>query len=312
MNNLLLWGTATALAGEAFFSGSEIALLNANPAQVYRKARQGDWRAERLKSYYKAPEYWLAATLLGTNLCVVAGAFAAETWASQGPRWLPPVTGIMLILAVLICGEILPKYLIRPMATRWILGVTPVLLFPRLVASPLGWVLSLFTRSVRRTAGKGGAAGHWASREDLIGVISSHLESADKLRALAAGALKHLHRPVSEVMIPISQTAQLPIPSSSKIWRERLKRSPGMVVRIVDREGDTLAVSDTVALLGLSPEGALPNRWPAAPLRVSGRTLLADALTAMAKVKKRWALVELDGKAVGYLSPEDLARRLAS
>ena len=311
MNHLLLLGTAIALLGEAFFSGSEIALLNANPAKVYRKARQGDWRAVRLKSYYKAPEYWLAATLLGTNLCVVTGAFAAETWASQGPPWLPAITGILLILAVLTFGEILPKYLIRPMATRWILAVMPMLLIPHLVARPLGWLLTLFTRTVRAASGKGGTtAGHWASREDLIGVVSSHLESADKLRALAAGALSHLHRPVSEVMVPISQTAQLPVPSSSKIWRDRLRRTPGTVVRIVDREGSDVALSDTAALIGFSPDGVLPHPWPRAPLKVSGRALLADALTTMAKAERRWALVEIEGKAVGYLAPEELALRL--
>lgn len=311
MNGHLLLGTAAALAAEAFFSGSEIALLNANPAQVYRRARQGDWRASRLRGYFRAPEYWLATTLAGTNLCVVVGAFCAESWASQGPRWLPAATGAALILAVLFFGEILPKVLIRPWATSWAIAATPFLLPLRTVVSPLGGLLRLLTGVLRRSASRQRRpTAHWASREDLVRVIAHRLEGAEALGNLASGVVRHLHRPVGEVMEPISHLTALPFPSSEKVWRERLQRHRGRALRLVGRDGRILAVEDAAALVGMAPSGPTPDQWPPAPARVKERASLAEALRTLAASAAPWALVESGGRPVGTLSLEDLAARL--
>ncbi len=312
MNNHLLLGTALALAGEAFFSGTEIALLNANPAQVYRRARRGDWRAARLRTYYAAPEYWLATTLLGTNLCVVAGSFCAETWASQGPRWLPAVTGACLVLAVLLFGETVPKVLIRPRATRWALSATPVLFPLRIVATPLGGFLRLLTWALRRDAAlRRPPSGHWASREDLVRLITRRLEGAESLRGLADGAVRQFPRPVGDVMEPLSQLTALPFPSSPKVWRDRLTRHRGGALRLVGRDGRLLAVAEPAGLVGIAPGGPEPPAWPTAPVRVQQRESLAAALGRMASAPAGWALVESGGSPVGTLSLEDLAARFA-
>ncbi len=311
MNDTLLLGTALALAGEALFSGSEMALLNASPAQVYRRARQGDWRARLLKPYYREPEFWLAATLVGTNLCVVTGAFCTQTWAADGPRWLPPVAGAGLVALVLVFGEILPKVLLRPVATRWVLAVAPVLLLCRYAVSPLGWALRAFTRLIGRGEGDGGRGrNHWASREDLIRVVSSRLEETSALRSLARGALGRLHRPVKDVMEPLAQATALPYPTSPKVWRDRLRRGRGRLLRVVDREGALLAVGDAAALLGISPSGPAPESWPRPPLTVPPTCTLEDALGRMASGGHVWALVEEAGRAVGLLSLEDLPLRI--
>ena len=310
MNHWLLLGSAAALAGEAFFSGSEIALLNANPAQVYRRSRQGDWRAARLRGYMRAPEYWLAVTLVGTNFCVVTGSFCAESWASQGPRWLPAVTGACLVLVIMLFGEILPKVLIRPWATRWALFVTPALLPLRVAAAPLGGSLRLLTRALSRDRGhRERPASRWASREDLVRVVARRLEGTESLKSLASGVVRQLHRPVEEVMEPLASLTALPFPSSPRVWRDRLLKHQGRALRIVGPDGGLLAVTDAASLAQMRPAGPRPSRWPGPPSRVQKRTSLAEALRTMAANPAGWALVESGEAPVGMLALEDLAAR---
>lgn len=311
MNHWLLLGTAGALVGEAFFSGSEMTLLNTNPAQIYRRARKGDWRAQALLGYYKAPDYWLATTVLGTNLCVVSGAFCAERWASDGPEWLVAATGAAMVLCVLFFGEILPKYLLRPVATGWALAVTPVFLALRYPAAPLGFLLRLVTKAIRRSredAGRGGH--HWASREDLARVLSDRLRHADSMRLLAEGVLARLHAPASDVMVPLALAPTLPFPSSAKVWRGCLERGEGDVARIVDGEGKLIALARTRDVLAIAPGGPAPERWPARPLALPSQKPLSEVLEAMKHGRTDWAVLKSGERSVGYILLDDLPVQL--
>ncbi|MGA9753035.1 MAG: DUF21 domain-containing protein [Acidobacteriota bacterium] len=307
MNHLLLLGTALSLLGEAFFSGTEIALLNASPAIVYRKARRGDWRARRLIGFFRKPDYWLAATVLGTNLCVVSGAFFAQSWAARGPGWLLPVTGMGLVLAVLVFGEILPKLLLRPVATGWSLGVVPVLLILLVPAAPLGGLLRLLTMGLRRRRAKGGRGTlPWASRDELIRVFSARLRHADTVRALAKGILARLHEPAWSLMTPVESIPVLPFPSASKVWRSRLAEAAGGPLRVVDRGGRLLALARPLDLLGLDPGGPPPRSWPAPPATVPAATPLSELLHLLRDSGCTWAALTEKGGTVGILSLEEL------
>ena len=310
MNHWILLGTGAALLGEAFFSGTEMALLNVNPAQVYRRARKGDWRARALMSYYRAPDYWLAVTVLGTNLCVVCGAFCAESWASQGPRWLEIATGAANVLAVLLFGEILPKYVLRPVATGWVLAVTPLLLFLRYPAAPLGLGLRFVTASIKRV-GRGSASSHyWASREDLTHVLSDRLRHTDSLRLMAHGILGKLQTPASDLMTPLALAPALPFPSSPRVWLSCLRKGEGDVARIVDSEGKLLALARSRDFLSIPPAGPAPERWPQRPLALQSHSTLSDVLEAMKRGRTDWALLRSGERLVGYLLLEDVPARL--
>jgi CBS domain containing-hemolysin-like protein len=311
MNHLLLVGTALAICGEAFFSGTEMTLLNTNPAQVYRRARRNDWRAKTLLSYYRAPDYWLATTVLGTNICVVSGAFCAESWAEGGPRWLIPVTGLCNVLAVLLLGEILPKYLLRPVSTSWALAATPVLWVLRYPAMPLGLALRLVTRLLLRPRREGtGGSHYWASREDLTNVLSERLKNTDSVRRLATGVLQRLEKPASDLMTPVALAAALPFPSNRKVWRNCLARGEGQIAKVVDHEGRLLSLARPQDLLAIDPAGPPPNAWPTPPVAVGVKASLAEVLDAMRRRSSDWALLLSGRRPVGYILLEDVPERL--
>ncbi len=121
---------------EAFFSGSEIALLSSDLVKIGELAREGDSRAKKVDFFLRHPERLLGTTLLGTNLCVVLNAsivtYLISTRMIHGhSEWL---TTLILSPMVLVFGETIPKSLFQRRPTSLALKVVV----------PLTWAYILF------------------------------------------------------------------------------------------------------------------------------------------------------------------------
>jgi len=307
MNHWLLLGTAGALVGEAFFSGSEMTLLNTNPAQIYRRARKASG-APGLMGYYKSPDYWLAVTVLGTNLCVVSGAFCAERWASGGPEWLVPATGALNVLAVLFFA----RYSQVPVAARRDRVGAGRDACPHgapVSAAPLGLLLRLVTKAIRKSKGARAEKGTTGLREDLTHVLSDRLRHADSMRLLAEGVLSKLHAPASDLMVPLALAPTLPFPATHKTWRGcwTVERGtwPGSWT---GRAGSSPWPAPGTSCPSLR-KAPLPTDGPSVPRRPLPE-LLSEALDAMKRARADWAVLKSGERSVGYILLEDLPVRL--
>ncbi len=121
---------------EAFFSGSEIALLSSDLVRIGELAREGDARARKVNYFLRHPERLLSTTLLGTNLCVVLNAsiityLLSQRLAQGHSEWM---TTLILSPLVLVFGETLPKSLSQRRPTSLALKVV----------GPLSWAYVLF------------------------------------------------------------------------------------------------------------------------------------------------------------------------
>ena len=56
---------------KGFFSGSEIALVNADKIKLSHRAKQGNRGARLVVQLFKRPEQLLTTTLIGTNISTV-------------------------------------------------------------------------------------------------------------------------------------------------------------------------------------------------------------------------------------------------
>src|SRR6056297_399101 len=56
---------------KAFFSGSEIAIVNSDKLKLRHQAKQGDPSAKLLLKMFRTPDVILGTTLVGTNLATV-------------------------------------------------------------------------------------------------------------------------------------------------------------------------------------------------------------------------------------------------
>ncbi|HLC21279.1 MAG TPA: CNNM domain-containing protein, partial [Candidatus Methylomirabilis sp.] len=120
---------------EAFFSGSEMALISCDRIKIRHLAGEGVTGAQVAERLLQRPDRLLATTLVGTNLCVVTSSTAATVLClfllGEGREYYATV---LLAPLVLLFGEMVPKAYFRQHADR----LTPLL------APPLHLCLRLF------------------------------------------------------------------------------------------------------------------------------------------------------------------------
>jgi len=133
---------------EGFFSGSEIAIVSSDPKYIRGRG------AKQVLKYLENPEYFLAITLLGTNLCVVTNtalttALLLHHFGSMGEIisifCLPPI--------LLIFGEVTPKIICRRyanyIAPKLAYGLKIVTIF----LSPLVFIFANLTKGILKAVG---------------------------------------------------------------------------------------------------------------------------------------------------------------
>src|SRR3990170_4435325 len=120
---------------EAFFSGSEMALISCDRTKIRHLAGEGVKGARVAERLLQRPDRLLATTLVGTNLCVVISATAATLLClfllGEGRQYYAT---LLLTPLLLLFGEMVPKAYFRQHADR----LTPLL------APPLYVCLRLF------------------------------------------------------------------------------------------------------------------------------------------------------------------------
>lgn len=132
---------------EAFFSGSEIAVVSADPMRLRVRAAHGSRGARLALRMLERPEWLLATTLVGTNIAVVTNTTVATALAidlfGDGASWIA-----VLVVAPLIWvfGEIVPKSVFQQRAD----SITPRVIFGLFAASFVFWpILVVFTALTR-------------------------------------------------------------------------------------------------------------------------------------------------------------------
>ncbi len=152
---------ALCLAAEAFFAGSEVALISIDRSRIRRQAEAGSLAARHVLALLERPERLLSTTLIGTSLSVVAASFLANEMFAR--RFGPDLSAwaiAMMIPLILLFGEILPKTISRRHAEAISLRVVFPLRLVMFVLSPVVVLASGVARLlVRRQHGPAGVEG---------------------------------------------------------------------------------------------------------------------------------------------------------
>ena len=126
---------------QAFFSGSELALVSANRARLQADADGGSQGAGLALDLLSQEDRLLGTCLIGTNLCLVSAttllAWTVRRVGLPEALWVP----LILVPIALTFGEALPKTVLSHYANT----VAPVVAYPLRLAqtafSPLLWVV---------------------------------------------------------------------------------------------------------------------------------------------------------------------------
>lgn len=135
---------------EGLFSGGEISLVACDINIMRRKAKKGSRSAAMALKLMEQPEWFLATTLTGTNLCTVTNtalttALFISIFGSERGDLLAIV---MMIPLILIGGEVIPKSIFQQNADRLAPKISWFLWIASWVLYPVVFVLSRISRRV--------------------------------------------------------------------------------------------------------------------------------------------------------------------
>jgi magnesium and cobalt exporter, CNNM family len=163
-----------ALLFEAFFSGSEIAMISINRIRMKQKAEEGNSAAQSVLELLHSPEKLFSTTSLGTNLAMVTSsaiftAFMVSQFGSAG-EW---AAVLILSPVILFFGEIVPKMISqnRPNATMLIM-VKPLNFFFTVFSPAINFFTHTSSFITNMIMGKKGETEKTLSRDQIRQVLS--------------------------------------------------------------------------------------------------------------------------------------------
>ena len=300
---------------KGFFSGSEIALVNADKFKLHHKANQGNRGAKLVLKLFNTPDVLLGTTLAGTNIATVA---LTTIGTMLMIHYFGPAGDLYAILVFtplfLIFGEIVPKSVYQQKSDQ----IAPIVVFPLRFFSVLFYpIVFVFSRVARLGARiVGGASTEqsvFITREQMRIVVEmaergSNVDVFD--RARIKRAIRFAETTVGEAMIPVADMTE--------ISRNRQTKD---AVRLVRRRGyNRLPVysrnsSNIVGVVTLSTWDLMDLDLMDRPLEefikpayyVSPRQTIDELLPVLREREDHMAIVVDEfGSAVGMITMEDI------
>ena len=207
---LIILAMVVLLLLEGFFSGSEMALVNADKIRLHAKANQGHKGARLVLKLLERPDVLLTTTLVGTNISVVVlttlGTLVMiRLFGEYGDLY----AFLIFTPLLLTLGEIVPKSVYQQNANR----LAPVVIYPlrlfRLLLYPVIGIFSLFARLAARLGGGRGAAHNlFITRQQIRTVVEmvdrgAHVDVFDQARIRRAA--RFADTSVGEAMVPLAE-----------------------------------------------------------------------------------------------------------
>ena len=130
-----------ALAGSAFFAGSETALISLGRIDLQAMREKGDRRAAIIRGLRSQTARLLAVLLIGQNLFLTA---ASATATSLADDWIGPRYGKVAAVLFSILFSTITLFIFAEMMPKAVAAASPVAV-ARAVAVPLSWMTKLLS-----------------------------------------------------------------------------------------------------------------------------------------------------------------------
>ncbi len=302
---------------QAFFAGSEMAIISCNRVKLRHKAEMGERRARLVQRFLEHPENFLATTLVGYNVAVVIGSCVLNNLLS---RYAPPGTENILSLIilwplVLIVGQIVPMASGRQQANRLSLSVAYPLRIAYYILFPIVFSASLLARGISTIlTGKHTRKNPFVSREEIELLVKESHESGflkQEEREMIEEIFDFGERTVREAMIPLIDVVAAPETASvaeltGLIANSGHSRIPVYRKRIDDIVG-TVSATDLTGLPGDSTARGIMRSPYIIPESVSLEVVLKD----LQRNRKHIAIVVDEyGGVSGILTLEDIIEEI--
>ncbi len=306
----------------SIYSGSEAVLFSLTPLQLERAAVHPSpfWRlAARLMARPKQTLLTILLTNTAANTLLFATSYVTfHHMAKHVGAWVTPVSGVLSILLVLVCGEVLPKVVGVRLADRLAPYVAPLVRAASLVAAPLGRVFDvLLVEPFLRIVFGAERAGHAASADLTAAELKALLELSRR-----AGGLKPLEdtflRPiidlgqwrVRDVMVPRVEVAAYDVNAPAEGLRDLMRQTRHKKIPVYDKSRDKIVGLVYAKVLFFDPHK--PLRELVQPVRFVPELITCEQLLVHFRQTKTQLAIAVDeyGGVAGLVTLEDVLEEI--
>ncbi len=211
---LILAVMVVLLLAKGFFSGSEIAMVNADKLKLHHRANQGHKGAALVLELFRTPDLLLGTTLVGTNistvvLTTVGTLLMFRLFGDNGDL----IAFLVYTPLFLILGEVVPKSVYQQKSDQ----LAPVVIYPlrlfTLLFYPVIFVFSRVARLAARLAGVGRVEQNVFITKEQIRMVVEMAERGANVDVFDRNRIKRVIRfaetSVGEAMVPIAEVTAI-------------------------------------------------------------------------------------------------------
>lgn len=303
------------LATSAYFSASETAYTASSRVRIKAMADGGDKRAKTANKLFQNFEKTFATILVGNNIVNIAMASFATILATQIEGLSVAVMTLIITVAIIMFGEIVPKAISKQLGENFALSVAPSLNFVSVVLTPVTAVFTAISRFLTRIFAKKETPS--VTEDDVIDIIEDMAEEgsldSDESRLLYS-AFEFGDVTVSDILTDRRDIVFLNIEMSEEEILNAIRDSSYSRLPVCKGDLDnTVGILRTKEYLEQYILGKNPDIWELIdePLFVSPETKIEELLSSLKRLKKPIALVRSRGnKILGIVTLEDMLEEL--
>jgi putative hemolysin len=300
---------------KAFFSGSEIAMVNSDKLKLRHRAKQGDRGAGLVLRLFKTPDIILGTTLVGTNVATVTistlGALICIDYFGESGDL---ISVLLLTPFLLIFGEIVPKSIFQQKADTIVGYIIYGLRFFSYAFYPVIFIFSRIARFAARLVGGGSVRDNMFITREELRVLLDIAETGAGVSRIDRKSIRRIIRfadtTVGEAMIPLADVVGF-----------NETRSLGQAVKTVIKHGYNRLpiyqgnITNVQGVLTLSTWDLMDEEiadkaiadYLQPPLYLSPKQTIDQTLPLLQERKDHMGIVVDEfGSAIGILTMEDV------
>ncbi len=296
------------LALQAFFAGSEIALISCDKVKMRALAEGGSNSAKLVLSAFGQVERFLSTSLLGINLSLITSTivltfYIQEKYGTGSELY----TVLILSPLIIIFGQVVPKSVFQKKRNTIILWAIYPLWIASKIFTPILVFVDIFTKKLLTLIGS--TENTFITREELIDVIEGDKSKPtyDYKERIIKRIFRFSETSVDEIMIPLIHVSALSEDAPVKEAIKMIKDTGHSRIPIFSERVDNITgMLHSFYLLG-ADEHSTVKQYAKTPFYVPESKPVDELLDEMKEGKAGMAVVVDEyGGAVGAITLEDI------
>ncbi len=314
----------------AFFSGTEMAVITLNDAKMHKLAEDGDKNAKKVIKFLDNPGSFLATIQVGVTLAgFLSSAFAANNFSSMlaavfdpngTHKWVETLCTVLITIVLsyfsLVFGELVPKRIAQKYPEKWSFAASGVVKFFGAVAKPFVFFLTASVNGILKLLRINPEDTDKEVTEEeirmLVDVGSENGTIEDSEKTMIENIFEFNDKEVSEVMTHRKKLVALPLDATFEETMEVARKERFSRILIYEENiDDIVGVLHIKELLGLTKENFSLKSLMRKPLVVH-ETRKISALFGEMKTSGNQLAVIVDeyGGTMGIVTIEDMLEEI--